>query len=172
MSSLLAVNHFVGGRALTEEGSGLCLFFCVILSLINTDVMSAYVSGPTGEIYCDFCWWLLEYLNAWLRTTCKLRACKGCDIEIMSPFTRRSQLFSSHPSIIGGYKATSHSSQWKFIKSHRYLETYYGVSRFTRKELILVMQHFITVTKQIAVTSDILYVTLGIANALFSVVLN
>lgn len=34
------------------------------------------------------------------------------------------------------------------------------------------MQHFITVTEQIAATSDILYVSLSITNALFSILLN
>lgn len=34
------------------------------------------------------------------------------------------------------------------------------------------MQSFITVTEQIAVTNDILYITLGISNALFSIFLN
>ena len=34
------------------------------------------------------------------------------------------------------------------------------------------MQHFITMSDQIAVTSDILYVTLGVANVLFSILLN
>lgn len=55
----------------------------------------------------------------------------------------------------------------KVIKSHWYWEIHCGLLRLTNKKLVLVMQHLITMTEQIAVTYAILYVSLGIANALF-----